>query len=237
MARQARVERSPQRPALLCHVVEQLFVPYRALHGERCGTCDRVPQIGVAVLQKAAPAAYGIVELARYQGRPDGLVAASQPFRDHDHVGQHAFIAVGEQGTRPAHAAHDLVEYQQHAVASADLPDAAEIPRHGGNGPHSRARDRLRDRPAHPAAARLEDRLLELIRHAYPVLLLALAFLAIAIRIARRDVPGADQQRPELGAAPGVAANRERAERIAVIALAAPDEMRTVPLSDLQVIL
>ena len=48
---------------------------------------------------------------------------------------------------------------------------------------------------------------------------------------------GLDQQGLELGAPPGVAADRERAERVAVIALAPRDDMAALGLADLDEIL
>ncbi len=48
---------------------------------------------------------------------------------------------------------------------------------------------------------------------------------------------GLDQQGLELGAPPGVAADRERAERVAVIALAPRDDMGALGLTDLDKIL
>ena len=83
----------------------------------------------------------------------------------------------------------------------------------------------------------LRTRLLQLVGHAHAVLLFGLAFLAIAVGVARRDVPGAHEERPELRAAPRVAADGERAQRVAVIALPPADEMRAVRLADLQVVL
>ena len=48
---------------------------------------------------------------------------------------------------------------------------------------------------------------------------------------------GLDQQGLELGAPPGVAANRKRAKRVAVIALAPRNDMATLRLADLDEIL
>ena len=46
-----------------------------------------------------------------------------------------------------------------------------------------------------------------------------------------------DQQRLELGAPPGVAAGRERAERISVVALSPRDDCASLRLTDLDEIL
>src|SRR5262249_51584188 len=63
------------------------------------------------------------------------------------------------------------------------------------------------------------------------------AFLAVAIGVARRDVPRAHQERPELRAAPRVAADGERSERVAVVALPPADEVRAMRLADLEKVL
>ena len=152
--------------------------------------------------------------------------------------GNYALLLVREERAGAAHAAHDLVEYQQHAVAIADLAGCAgNSPATAGTAPRVAPGYRLGDEGDHAAGAGLEDGLLQLVRHAHAVLLLGLAFLAIAVGVARRDVPGAHQQRPELRAAPRVAADGERAQRVAVIALPPADEMRAVRLADLEEVL
>src|SRR5262249_15134670 len=136
-----------------------------------------------------------------------------------------------------AHPAHDLVEDQEHAIAVADLADAPEIARHCRHRAERRPRYRLGDEGDDAAGPRLEDGLLQLVGHPRAGLLLGLAFLAVAVGVAGCNVAGAHQERPELRAAPRVAADGERAQRVAMIALAPADEMRAMRLADFQVVL
>src|SRR6185437_12830668 len=69
------------------------------------------------------------------------------------------------------------------------------------------------------------------------VLRLALVRLLEAIGEARRDERDLHQQRVVRRAPPRIAADRERAERVAVIALAAGDEVPALRLADLQEVL
>ena len=81
------------------------------------------------------------------------------------------------------------------------------------------------------------DRRLELGGEARAVGRLALARRAPAIGVARADVGDLGQQRLELAAPPGVAADRERAQRVAVIALPPRDEPAALGLADLDEVL
>ena len=82
-----------------------------------------------------------------------------------------------------------------------------------------------------------ENFVLERLGGAQSVGLLALTGFLVAVGVARVDVMRVDQQRAELGAAPFVAPGSERAERVAVIALAAGDDVSPLWLSDLDEIL
>ena len=53
--------------------------------------------------------------------------AAAQALGHGDQVGHHTFLLAGMQGAGAAHAAHHLVEDQQHAVAVADLAHRLEV--------------------------------------------------------------------------------------------------------------
>ena len=67
-------------------------------------------------------------------------------------------------------------------------------------------------------AADARDGRFELGDEARTVLLQRFAVMLIAIGIGRRDMLDVDQQRRELAPTPRVAADRERAERVAVVA-------------------
>src|SRR3546814_8074173 len=83
----------------------------------------RMAEIGMAVLEKAAAVFEGVEDLLAQQSRADRLVAAAETLGDGHDVGGDALLLAGMQGAGAAHAAHHLVEDQQHAVCVADLAD------------------------------------------------------------------------------------------------------------------
>ena len=91
------------------------------------------------------------------QHRADRLVAAAKSLGDRDQVRRNALLFAGVQRAGAAHAAHHLVEDQQHAVAVADRADALEIVgdrrhRAGGRADHGLGHER-----DHLVGAELED--------------------------------------------------------------------------------
>src|SRR5688572_14579469 len=177
--RQPGVQCAAQRQPLFQHVVEQSFLAHGTLNGERRSARDRMAEIRVTVLKKPAAVADRVEYLTRHQGRAYRLIAAAQPLGDHHHVGEYALLVVRKQRPGPAHAAHHFVEYQQHAVTVADFADTPEISRDGRHGAQGRAGNRFGDERDHTPGTRLEDGLLELVRHAHTVLLVGFPVLAV----------------------------------------------------------
>src|SRR3546814_17229396 len=81
------------------------------------------------------------------------------------------------------------------------------------------------------SGAQLEDLRLGLVRQALGVGLIALPGLLAAVGEAGIDVMRLDQQRPELRAAPLVAAGSQRAQLVAVIALPARNDVAALRLA------
>ena len=125
----------------------------------------------------------------------------------------------------------------KHAVAIADRPDALEIIADRRDGAGGRADHGLGDEGDDAIRADLDELVLERLRGPRRVIRVALALPLQPIGVAGIDVVGLDQQRLELRAPPSVAADRERAERIAVIALAPRDDVAALRLADLDKIL
>ena len=231
-------ERALQRFAHLAHPGQQAVLADRALDGQRGGAGNRMAHIGMAVLEETAALADGAVDLAADQQRADRLVAGPQTLGHGEQVGGHAFGLAGEQRAGAAHAAHHLIEDQQHAVAIADLADALEVAGNRRHRAHGRADHRLDDESGDGLRPQLDDHRLELARDAQPVGLLALVRGLVAVGVARRDVPDAgDQQGLEGLAAREITAGRERADGIAVIALAPGDQVAALGLADLDKVL
>ncbi len=141
------------------------------------------------------------------------------------------------QGTGAAHAAHHFVEDQQHAVPVADFAHALEVSRRWCQCAAGGTADGFRDECDDVFAADALDRSCKLLRQPLTVLLGRFAVALVAIRVSRRNMLDVDQQRRELPPAPLVAADRQRAERIAVIAVAACDKARALRLTLLNEIL
>jgi hypothetical protein len=109
--------------------------------------------------------------MALRQHRADRLVAAAQALGDGHQVGHHALLLAGVQGAGAAHAAHHLVQDQQHAVAVAHLAHRLEVARHrhqhaGGGAAHG-----FGDEGEHLAGPDAADRLVQFARQALAVLL------------------------------------------------------------------
>ena len=193
--------------------------------------------IGVAVLEQAAAVGESAEDMFGHHDGADRLIAGAQPLGEGQEIGHDFVLLAGKHGAGPAHAAHHLVEDQQDAVAVADLADPLEIARRrrhraGGCAHHSFG-DEGRDR----VGAEFEDLVLELVCDPQPVDLRRLLAPAPAILVAGLDAVGLDQQRLEIGAAPAVAAGGQRAQRVAVEALAPGDEFAAPGLAALDEIL
>ncbi len=223
--------------ALAAHVGQQIVAPDHLLHGERPGAGQRVAEIGVAVLEEAGALGERLEDLGAHEHGADRREAAAQALGDRHQVRRDALLLAGVQGARAAHAAHHLVEDQQDAVPVADLADALEVAVDRRDGARRGAADRLGDEGDHCLGPQLLDLGLELPGEALAVLARRLVRAPPAILEAGRDVVRLDQQRRELLAPPFVAADGERAQRIAVIALLAADEVAPLGLADLDEVL
>ncbi len=194
-------------------------------------------QIGVAVLEEARSAGERLEDPLRQQRRADRLIARAQALGDRDDVGGDPFLLARVQRAGAAHAAHHLVQDQQHAVAVAHVAHAAEVPGHRRHDPGRCTADRLGDERDHTVRAGLHDGRIQFGGQALAVLLGCFRGAPVAVFVAGADVHRIDQQRRERLAAPGVAADGQRAQRVAVIALAPRDEQRALRLTDLDEVL
>ena len=202
------------------------------LHCQSAGTGGGMSEVGGAVLEEPAAAGDGFVDRPRHDHRADRLISGAQPLGDRDDVGHDGFALEGPHRSAAAHAAHHFVEDEQDGV-----PHAREVARHRWHAAERRARDRFGDERDHLVAAQALDLALELRAQAVDIGGVGLAFAPIAVRIARRNMGRADEQRRELLAPPEVAADGERAERIAVIRLPAADDLRALRLALLDEVL
>ena len=125
----------------------------------------------------------------------------------------------------------------KHAVAIADRPDALEIIADRRDGAGGRADHGLGHESDDAIRTDLDELILQRLRGSRRIIRVALAFSLHPIGVAGVDVMGLDQQGLELGAPPGVAADRQSAQRVAVIALAPRNDMAALRLADLDEIL
>ena len=131
------------------------------------------------------------------------------------------------------HAAHHLVENEQDAVAVANRPDALEIVADRRDRAQGRADHGLGDEGDDAVGADFDDLVLERLGGSGCVVRVALTLPLQPVGVAGVDVVSPDQKGLELRAPPGVAADSERAERIAVIALPSCDDVAALRLADL----
>ena len=189
------------------------------------------------MLEETAAARDGVIDAAAHQRRADWLIPAAQALGNGHHVGHHAIFFVGKESARAAHAGHHLVQQQQHAVAVAHRADAAEVISHRRHRTGRGTDHRLGDKRGDVFRTQLDNLRVQFICQALHVLPVGLAVEALAVSEARRDVMRGHQQRQEGLPAPCVAANRQRTERVAVIALATRDEELALRLADLDEVL
>ncbi len=95
------------------------------------------------------PSPNGLDDAILDQHGADRLIAGTEPLRHADDVGNDALVLEGEARAAAAHAAHHLVEDEEHAVAVANLANALEVAGHGRHGAERRADDRLGDERHH----------------------------------------------------------------------------------------
>ncbi len=219
------------------HPLQQPVAPDHVLHRQRGRAGQRMAKIGVAVLEKAAALLHGLHDVLLRHDRADGLVAAAQALGNGDEIRRHAFLFDGIQGAGPAHAAHDFVGDEQHAVTVADLADPAEIAGHGRHCAGRGAHHGFRHECHHRVGAEALDGRFQFLAQPFAVLLGGFAAVLVAIGIAGRHVFDLDEQRRKLRAPPGIAPDRQRAQRIAVIALPPRDDVAALRLADFDEIL
>ena len=226
-----------QLAALGAHPAEQLLLHQDLLDREARSAGHRVGHVGIAVLEEARPVADRLADRGRRQHRADRLVTGAEPLGDRDEVGIDAILLAGEQAAGAAHAAHDLVQNQKDAVAVAERADAGEVAGQRRYGAERRPDDRFGDEADDGLGPDPENCILQLAQQPLDISGVGFAGLPVAVGVARADMLGLDQQRLKLFAPPGVAAHREGAERVAVIALAARDEAPPLRLADLEKVL
>src|SRR5690625_3639724 len=151
--------------------------------------------IGMAMLKAARTLYNGVKDAIRGQHCPDGLIAGPQAFGDGDDVRHDAVLGTGKQMPGAAHAGHDLIEDEQHAIAVTDLADAFEIGGHRREDAGSGANNSFRHKGSYIFRAQGEDFALELVGQSLGVGLIAFALVSIAIRIAGRDMMRLRQDR------------------------------------------
>lgn len=170
----------------------------------------------------------GPEDALRHQCRADRLIPGAQPLGDNGYVGDDALLLTGEQRSRSSHPRHHFVENHKHAVPVANFADAPEVARDRRYRAKGRSDDGLRDEGRNRLGAKTPDGPIEIVRDPLAVSVLGFAVLTLAIRLARRDLRRRHEDRIVDLPARGVPPDTERAERVAVIAVAAGDE--TVPL-------
>src|SRR6478672_11129577 len=203
------------------------------LHRQRCRASERMSHVGVAVLEGAGAVRNRGEDLLADQQRTDGRETTTHALGDRHQIRAYPFLLAGVQGARSAHSAHHFVENEQDAMAVADFAYVLEIARHRRDSAHGRTDDGFRDKGDDVASTDLVDLAVKLPRQALPILVRAFVRTALAIFIDWRDVMRFDQQRREWLALPFAAADGERAERHAVIALPSRDDILALQLTAL----
>ena len=217
--------------ALHAHVRQQIVAADHPLHGERRRAGERMAHVGVAVLEDARAGGNRLENLLLHQQAPIGAKPPPRPLA----------IAI-RSGAMPScsQACSVPVRPMPHITSSrmSRMPWRSQISRtrlevagHRRDRAQGRADHRLGDEGDDVVAAELFDLGFELVGEARRIGLRRLVGAAAAIFVDRRYMMRLDQQRAELLALPFPAADRERAERDAVIALAPRDEVAALRLA------
>ena len=237
MTREPVFERRSDLMSLILDAADQLFVQQGRDHRMRGGAGRRMTEIGVAMLEEAASLLDRLIDVGAAEHRTDRLVSGAKPLGDGQDIGANPVRLTGEEMSGPAHPAHHLVQNQQHTVPVADLADAGEIAVDRRHRAKRRADHRLGNEGHHILRPKPQDFRLQLVGDTAGEGSLSLALPHLAIGIAGGDVTCLDKDRIIDLPPPGVAAGRQRAKGVAVIALASGDDTAPVRLAGLDEIL
>ena len=219
------------------HLRHQVVALDHFLHRQRSRSGHGVANVSVAVLEQATALAHGFHNLVLRQYRANRLVAAAQAFGDGHQVGADAFLLYRVQAAGAAHAAHHLVSDQQDAIAVAQRAQAFPVTgwcRHGAQGG---AHHGLGHKGDDLVGAQFLELGIHLGQQTGHIGFGAFAGLAVAVFVSRGHAAHVHQDRGKLLATPFVAAHRQRAQGVAVVALAARYKMRALRLADFHKIL
>ena len=202
------------------------------LHLERRRAGERVREIGMAVLEGSRALPDRVDDRAACEHRADRLVAAAQSLGDGLDVGRNALLFPRMQRAGAAHAAHHLVEDEQGAVPVADVAHGPEVTfgrRHASGGGSD---DGLGNECGYRVGAEALEFGLQFGSQPRHKISFGFIVALLVIRECRRHVAEGGRQQRRIGfAAPGVSACRQRAECIAMIALATGDEALALRLT------
>ncbi len=176
--------------------------------GDRGGAGQRVARVGVPVeegLVFGVGTQEGLVDPLGGERRGQRHVPAGEPLGHAEQIGRDAFLLAGEHRPGPPEAGRDLVADQQRAVAVAEPPDGAQVPRWMSE--HSRR----------PLDERLED-------HRRDLLLVHGEQAGDVVDVTRLRPMGIEEQRPEGGVEERHPTDRDRADRVSVVGLLEADE-------------
>ena len=194
--------------------------------------------VGVAVHEAAGARAIASTIFAPDQHAADRLVPAAQTLRHHLQVRRDPLLLPRMHGAGAAHTAHHLVEDQQRAMPVADRAHALEIAGQSGDAAGGRADHGFRQHGSDRLGAEPLELGFQFVGQPIDILRVRFVIALETIGEARRHQAERRRQDRFVQRAPHhVAAGRQRAERVAVIALPAGDEMHALRLADLDEIL
>ena len=224
--------------AKLPHPVKQIFLADDLLHFKRCRAGHGMPHVSVTVLKRTRALPDRIDDARAGEHRSDRLVTAAKSLGDGLDIGRNALLLPGVHRAGAAHAAHHFIEDQQRAVTIADIAHRAEITLRRRHATGCCAHHGLGDEGGHRIGTEALELGFQFRRKPRHKIRLRFIVALFVIGEGRRDVAEGIRQQRRIGfSAPGIAARRQRAERIAMIALAARDEAPALRLAALDEVL
>ncbi len=194
--------------------------------------------IGVSVYERTGAVRERVDHVSSDEHTGDRLIAASQALAERLDVGRHALLLPRVHRPRSAAPAHDLVQDQERAIPVTDVPHGPEISRDCRHASRGRTHYGLGAKSDDVLGSESAKLVVQLPSQPIHVLRVGLPRRPVVICEAGGDVTERGCQNRLVGCAPReVAAEGERAEGIAVIALSPCDEPSAAKLALLDEVL
>ncbi len=205
---------------------QQILLIEAFLYRNRSSTSGRVPDVRMAVLEPSGQRSDCVRNVFSRERCRDRLIPATQAFGHRYDIRYDIVLLMREKTTRPSRATHDFVGNQQQVMLITNSPNLAKVAVHGCDRTQRCADNRLGDECRYLIRACLLDGILQFAGRANPVVFIRLPGILMPIGVTGADTRPVVENALIVRAARQVAGNRQRTERIAVVAELPADDDR-----------